>query len=450
MSGSRSLKLLYAFLSRMGQTVPKVVEDEKTKWAADHALRINPEVRSQQLRDLTHFKSELYLCYDLCKENGIQYQHFFVTDNKWTIEFLSTGVQIHRNTLRSGYFVDATFQKTQEVEDRMSRVCGATAYSVTLRNCEHLGRYIYSGSWVSYQMLEGSYLGSTFVKYMMDEHLKNLNRLPYELRAEAPRTNLFPPDEYRGFLNYTGCPQGLSRADEEAFNILVVGPSGCGKSRLINLLFNREVAESRGSAMSITRQINIYSGTGLIVTQRRKVNVIDTIGLCDSHITADGVLELIKESLKVNFAFIDQVVVLCSGRIERQHSENIKQILEWLRHSQYPTSFTFLYNKVDQMPARERENHVVQMCQLLGIKRLILRELSRTIFHGDQVRARDQIRSRPPGGVFTVSKCLATGFPNVPFRELSDDLVLVLDSLFAKPRAYQGRIPVQESWCSIL
>jgi septin family protein len=106
--------------------------------------------------------------------------------------------------------------------------------------------------------------------------------------------------------------------------VLVVGPSGCGRSRFINLLFNKIVAESKASAAFVTRQIKPYSGTGSINLCQRKVNLIDTIGLCDSFISEDIVLKLIQESLRINFAYLDQVVVICSGRIEFRHAENIR------------------------------------------------------------------------------------------------------------------------------
>jgi len=195
---------------------------------------------------------------------------------------------------------------------------------------------------------------------------------------------------------------------------------------LINLLFNKIVAESKASAASVTRQIKTYSGTGLINLCQRKVNLIDTIGLCDSFISEDIVLKLIQESLRINFAYLDQVVVICSGRIEFRHAENVRQILEWLRYHKYRGNFTFIYNKVDQMAIEERENGVNTMCQFLGVQRFILHEPQIYIFHGDQVRF--QPRERPRGASFTIPKCFATGFPEASFHALSNDLGTVVDS----------------------
>ena len=37
------------------------VEDEKTKWAADHVLQINPDIQNWQLGVIRHFRSKLHL-----------------------------------------------------------------------------------------------------------------------------------------------------------------------------------------------------------------------------------------------------------------------------------------------------------------------------------------------------------------------------------------------------
>ena len=254
--------------ARMGNIlVAGAVENEKAKWAAPHSLAVDAGLRDRQLRLLSNFGAQLHICWKECQENGISYKHDFVTDLVWTIEFLSTGLAVHHNPLPRPYTIEADnspFANTAAVKQRMSMV-GATAYFVTLRNCEHLARYIHSGSGVSYQMLKGEYLGSTFVCYMMDEHKRTLNRLPHELEA-APTSiyQLYPSELYRGFLTCEGIQSGLSRADDQAYNVLVVGPAGCGKSHIIiNLLFNRLISESRASAHSVTRQI----GTGCYTEQ---------------------------------------------------------------------------------------------------------------------------------------------------------------------------------------
>eukprot|EP00438_Fugacium_kawagutii_P028911 Skav225415 [mRNA] locus=scaffold2656:783903:784904:- [translate_table: standard] len=329
------------------------------------------------------------------------------------------------------------------VDSRMTEICGGTSYSVTLRNSEHVARYIQTGSWISWQMDGDSKLAKTFKDHLTDEARKKLNRLPTDLWPYTSKKPLYHRQEYPGFLQYSGSPEGLSKEDEKAFNVLLFGPAGCGKSRLINLLFNLTVAESRGAAFSVTRDISIYAGNGLVNGQQRKVNIIDTIGLCDTHIPDDKVLDLIKDRLKVNFAYLDQVVVICAGRVERHHADGIGRILDWLRYNQYFANFTFVYNKKDQMQPHERAIAGNQAWQILNIGPHYV-QCQR---NGDRVRARPLGAGQ--GGNQLIPKCIVTGFPTGPFINLSNDLGQFVDSVFADP-AGSKRIPVDESWCSIL
>ena len=84
------------------------------------------------------------------------------------------------------------------------------------------------------------------------------------------------------------------------------------------------------------------------------------------------VLELVKWDLKVNFAYIDEVLIVCAGRIESIHAENIRQILEWLKFKAYRLRFTFMYNKADLLPQNDREVAIMNMCESLGIRREVM------------------------------------------------------------------------------
>ena len=107
------------------------IEDERSKWVAAHSLRINENRRNHQIPQLEHFGSPLHLCCCRYSEKGLDYLHYFVTDLIWTLEFDSTGVAVHCKPLPLPYHVEATFEKSRPVIDRMSKICGATGYSVT-------------------------------------------------------------------------------------------------------------------------------------------------------------------------------------------------------------------------------------------------------------------------------------------------------------------------------
>ena len=117
------------------------------------------------------------------------YEHWFITnsDGSWVLEFgeFSRGptdmiVGVHSNP-RGEYDIKDTFILTQEVMERMKKVVGATNYSVALRNCEHVARYIQSGSWVSFQMSGKGVLRKMFYKDMA-AYTKMVNKLPLELK----------------------------------------------------------------------------------------------------------------------------------------------------------------------------------------------------------------------------------------------------------------------------
>ena len=118
-----------------------------------------------------------------------KYEHWFITnsDGSWVLEFgeFSRGptdmiVGVHSNP-RGEYAIKDTFILTQEVMERMKKVVGATNYSVALRNCEHVARYIQSGSWVSFQMSGKGVLRKMFYKDMA-AYTKMVNKLPLELK----------------------------------------------------------------------------------------------------------------------------------------------------------------------------------------------------------------------------------------------------------------------------
>lgn len=121
----------------MGNRLPKFVEEENATWAFDHELRFDARRRAQQLPLLENFKRTLYLCSERCQLDGangggLSFDHYFLTDMTWTIEFLEQGVAVH-STLPLTFSEESSFERTHAVSERMRAVCGALNYSVTLR-----------------------------------------------------------------------------------------------------------------------------------------------------------------------------------------------------------------------------------------------------------------------------------------------------------------------------
>ena len=41
--------------------------------------------------------------------------------------------------------------------------------------------------------------------------------------------------------------------------------------------------------------------------------------------------------------------------------------MEWLRYANYKTNFVFVYNKQEGIPTAERSQHLITMCEELGV-----------------------------------------------------------------------------------
>ena len=190
-----------------------------------------------------------------------KYEHWFITngDGSWVLEFgeFSRGptdmiVGVHSNP-RGEYDIKDTFILTQEVMERMKKVVGATNYSVALRNCEHVARYIQSGSWVSFQMSGKGVLRKMFYKDMA-AYTKMVNKLPLELKEAGEEVKVvYEENESSGrtifqvknfifrqvliFMMLQVMPKtALTQEDANAYNILFLGPTGSGRFSLATFI----------------------------------------------------------------------------------------------------------------------------------------------------------------------------------------------------------------------
>ena len=78
------------------------------------------------------------------------------------------------------------------------------------------------------------------------------------------------------------------------------------------------------------------------------------------------VYEVIKTSVKINVAYIDKVIIICSGRIEGPHVDSITQFMKWLKFSEYKKKFVFVYNKCDGKTEAVKFDNLTYMCNVLG------------------------------------------------------------------------------------
>ena len=180
---------------------------ERSRWSMDHKLNIDSDLADSQTSLIDNFKEDLYLCHYTLNYFGIfEYQHWYVTDMNWDIEFgFNGGLQLssvsviiskiaqstttvpNKSPIPSPKFlksvVDAKFKLTGEIKDRMKKVCGARNFSVGLRNCEHLANYIYCGKGESFQVSGDGILRKLAFDYMA-ELTTNINSLPVDLKDD--------------------------------------------------------------------------------------------------------------------------------------------------------------------------------------------------------------------------------------------------------------------------
>jgi len=104
---------------------------------------------------------------------------------------------------------------------------------------------------------------------------------------------------------------------------------------MVNLIFNQiqgpGVAQSMQSADSVSREMIFYYGSfsGLRI-QNIPLCVIDTIGLCDSKMTDEEVINLVRNKVEGLSCGINHVILAFHGRLERPQAEAVQALLRWI------------------------------------------------------------------------------------------------------------------------
>ena len=242
---------------------------------------------------------------------------------------------------------------------------------------------------------------------------------------------------HKSSLEFTRTKNILTEADNDSYNVVFIGPTGCGKSSLINHLFNLTVVNAAASAESVTRKVQFLEGSTIMKTTERRfkrsLNIIDTLGLCDSVFTEDEVFSMIKSSLELNLAKIDKVLIVCSGRIENHHAAAIKQFMQWLQYDKNKKRFCFIYNKSDMLTEGEKVSCLLQMCEMLGADTadddLIWMEGDQKLF---------------------IKQNINLGFPPIAeFKQVETDMYKLIRAAFAYDTV-TPRIQLEKSLCTIL
>eukprot|EP00092_Neocalanus_flemingeri_P025935 GFUD01028109.1.p1 GENE.GFUD01028109.1~~GFUD01028109.1.p1 ORF type:complete len:521 (+),score=131.24 GFUD01028109.1:141-1703(+) len=408
-----------------------LIDKERNTWDINsHALNIAPGTEDQ-VQGFKN-KSKLFICSKTIQlTRKYDYKHCFVTDKKIVLELVeqfTRGAFISKfdykvnisDFIESDDIVEeAVFTMNKEVRKRMLQVVGPGNFNFSLafRNSEHMARYIQSGAWISHQMTQDSMKNDSirriFDSHMSDEQKKLINTPPAELITDEEGSMEIIHAELSDHVQYEQQTRLILTEDKDAQNIVFVGPTGCGKSNLVNQLYNKKVVISKASASSVTRKMQFTQGD----YKGRKCNIVDTIGLCDTVLSETEVYDLIKDSIRANLVYIDKVVIVCSGRIERAHKEAVKNIMNWLDYEHNKENFVFLYNKSDSDSEDTRQQNLVTMCEKFDIS------------------IEQTVNIQTPNGSSLPVKCVqALGLkPGLELSEVASDLMNFRRILISEP-----------------
>lgn len=218
-------------------------------------------------------------CVYLCRQKTFwtqPYYHYYVLFNINNeiikIEFhridLNFKVQISKGFMDINHKIHETkFQKSHHT-NRILKVLGMTNYSLIYRNCEHVARYIFEGTWYCTQIQQiHKYIGRLFHHRWIDTFPEKLKIISYtKYNTNSPLTfhiktsNLYLPKNEN--------------------NIIIFGPIGAGKSKIINYLSKVKCCNSRREADGLIQLIEFIKCTNDY--NNKTFNFIDTIGFTSS------------------------------------------------------------------------------------------------------------------------------------------------------------------------
>ncbi len=130
------------------------------------------------------------------------------------------------------------------------------------------------------------------------------------------------------------------------------------------------------------------------------------------------------------------MLIVVSGRLQKEHQESIKKILGWLGYDpkalKGPSfSVFFIYTKCDGQTEEKKQQNLLRVCDLLGA------------ISNNGMAFKDA-----NGTVREANNALALGFPpQAPFCEIKDDHEKLMFNTFDIPTE---PIAMRKSMCTIL
>lgn len=187
----------------------------------------------------------------------------------------------------------------------------------------------------------------------------------------------------RGRCTYTCTRDAPARTPHTVHNSsslrgqVLFGPTGSGKSRIINVLFNQELVVSEQALSSVTSDIQFIKGRGMVYNDRtfrrehRDLVIADTVGLCDTRLSRDQLLRLLKSRINSNVRHIDKVIIAFSAtRLPDAFRESIRDIMQWLDYDTNYRRFIFVMTHCDSTSPQQQANLEQEARVLLGLNKV--------------------------------------------------------------------------------
>jgi len=334
-------------------------------------------------------------------------QYFILIDDEWVCDF--SGVEFNSSMVtlskkekktKTGYVVEKEYklgvEESNDLKSRLLMILGSTSYSLCTRNCEHVSYFLTTGYWYSSQISVESDKNNLFrmmVKHLSaheqksfippkDLYFNDEERKKYGISLTAHRKKMGEtPDQPLGYLKYEGswfvnyeCSDDSGEfIKEDTQVILILGSTGVGKSRLINVIFNQDVADSDSSATSVTRGVKFYYGSinGSTIINKPIV-LIDTMGFVDTDLSMAQIFELLQNNLRIKLITkcVNQVWIVLGSRLELEHRKAINKFIMWLNLENNKDNVLLIRTKCDGLSEVKRHKIISSYLAIPEIKSL--------------------------------------------------------------------------------
>ena len=347
---------------------------EKNSW---NIHKLHKDTSSSSCYNDIAKEKNIALCYLESKDVDKGHKHFFLIfeTSQYTAEIDCNNIYDATFKLSkipsiksSDEKVSDTFEFTAAMKERLQQVENTKNYSLMLRNCEHVTKYVVHGAWYSYQVGKEN---SIFFRHYQNMRLINEQALGL---INTPPDDLFSSEQSKflsldSFLQNSWSfkadypqKQSIYIPKKDSFNVVLLGPTGAGKSNIINYIFQQVVAVSKPSVGVVTDTIDFYRGVFQSSTKNKKhICLIDTDGFCDQNNANDGIL---LHAFHDDLIEIHRIVFIVGDRFRPVDLKLIEDYQKKFNFAENSDSFTFILTKCDDYNADERNEFIEDTLKL--------------------------------------------------------------------------------------